>query len=74
MAYSLSAPGTAVVDRYVVDAGVLPGATSVRLATPDARPALVVAGVPPGVYYVRVRGMNARGEGVTTADTRIVVP
>lgn len=67
-------PGSAAVDHYVVEAGVAARTTAVRLPTPDARPALTVTAVPPGAYFVRVRGVNAQGEGVTTADSRVVVP
>lgn len=66
--------GTAPLDHYVVEAGLSPRTTAVQLATPDARPGLVVHGVPPGTYYVRVRAANAAGDGVTSADARVVVP
>lgn len=62
------------VDHYVIEAGLTARTTAVRLATPDARPELTVAGVPAGAYFVRVRGVNAVGEGVTSADRRVVVP
>jgi hypothetical protein len=30
--------------------------------------------VPPGVYYLRVRGVNAAGVGEPSAELRLVVP
>lgn len=74
VAMTWAPPGdTRPLDRYVVEAGLTPRTTAVRLPTADARPQLVVAGVPPGIYYVRVRAANAAGEGVATADARVVV-
>jgi hypothetical protein len=66
-------PGGADVDHYVVEAGGAPRTTAVRMPTPDARPQLVVTGVPPGTYYVRVHAVNGVGDGVSTADARVVV-
>lgn len=60
--------------RYAIEAGVTPGASDVRLVTTDATPGVVVTGVPPGTYYVRVRGENALGLGLLSVVTRIEVP
>lgn len=60
--------------RYVVEAGLTPGATDVVLRTADATPRLVVAGVPSGVYYVRVRGENAFGSGLASDEVTVRVP
>lgn len=35
---------------------------------------LTIPGVPPGTYYLRVRGINELGAGRASADLRVVVP
>ena len=61
--------------RYVVEAGVSPGRFTLgRIRTTTASPALTVATVPPGSYYVRVRGENNQGEGLASSTVRIDVP
>lgn len=60
--------------RYVVEAGIRPGAVDVGIPTPDASPSIAFDGVPSGTYYVRVRGENARGLGLPSDELRIRVP
>lgn len=67
-------PRSGAATRYVVEAGLTPGATDVTLHTADATPRLVVADVPSGVYYVRVRGENALGPGLASDDVVVRVP
>jgi hypothetical protein len=69
-----SSAGASAVSHYVIEAGLAARATALRLPTSDAQPRYVVHDVPAGVYYVRVRAVNAAGEGVASRDTRIVVP
>lgn len=49
------------------------GATSLVFDTPLATTTVGFSGVPPGRYFVRVRGINERGAGPATADVRIDV-
>jgi hypothetical protein len=37
-------------------------------------PTFSAANVPPGVYYVRVRGFNAAGQGPPSNEAAAVVP
>lgn len=61
--------------RYVVEAGITPRAFTIgRLRTASARPGLTLPDVPPGTYYMRVRGENDRGEGLPSVPARVVVP
>lgn len=66
--------GVPAASHYVIEAGLAERATALRLVTADAQPRYVVRDVPAGVYYLRVRAVNAAGEGVASRDARIVVP
>ena len=63
---------------YVLQAGLSPGATAVTLASTTTT--LTVPGVPPGTFFVRVRGVNALGTGspsnqyMLTANAGGIVP
>ncbi len=60
---------------YVVEAGGSPERFDLgRIHTTTASPGLTRAGVPPGTYYVRVRGENSQGEGLASSTLRIDVP
>jgi len=66
-----TAPSTgAVPTGYVIEAGSAPGRTDIAniAVGPTTR---FVAAVPPGVYYVRVRAINAQGP--SDASNEIVV-
>ncbi|MGE0814313.1 MAG: fibronectin type III domain-containing protein [Vicinamibacterales bacterium] len=54
-----------------LDVGTRPGTSD--LGRVFARGGLAAAGVPPGVYYVRYRRVNAAGESPPSVDTAIVV-
>lgn len=57
---------------YHVIAGSMPGAADLGVAV-VAQPAFVAAGVPRGVYYVRVVAINALGASAPGADVVVVV-
>jgi hypothetical protein len=63
------------VTGYYMEAGSQPGLSD--LAPPFPLPVSLsfgVTGVPPGVYYVRLRGANSAGIGAPSGDRRVVVP
>lgn len=51
---------------YVFEAGVTSGTTIATL--PVATNSLTIPGVPPGTFYVRVRGVNASGTGSASSE------
>jgi hypothetical protein len=55
--------GTAL---YKSDIGVFPISGSAT--------SLPIAGVPPGIYYVRMRSVNAQGASVPSYDITVIVP
>ena len=62
-------------DTYVIEAGSDDTSFTLgRLPTASAAPTLAIPGVPPGVYFVRVRGANALGEGLPSPVVRVAVP
>lgn len=60
--------------RYVIDAGLRPGELAVRVPTADSTPRVVFRNVPPGAYYLRVRGQNPLGLGLASDDVLVRVP
>jgi hypothetical protein len=58
-------PGT-VPTSYRLEAGFSPGVTAV--AIPVTGTSYLAAGVPPGRYYARVRGLNGSGAGPASAE------
>jgi Putative binding domain, N-terminal len=73
LTWAASAAGDAAL-RYRIEAGVASGSTALVRDTADNGTSVSFAGVPPGQYYVRVRGINARGVGPASNEVRIVVP
>lgn len=58
---------------FVLEAGLAPGRTDVSLSLgPDS--SVTIPAVPPGTYYVRVRGGNEFGGGRPSQEIRVVVP
>lgn len=58
---------------FVLDAGVAPGRTDIQVwLGPEAT--VTVPAVPPGVYYLRLRGGNEFGGGRASNEVRVVVP
>jgi hypothetical protein len=59
------------VTGFIVDAALAPGGPSVaRLAVPTST---LTVSAPNGVYYVRVRAVNAVGEGPPSQETTVIV-
>lgn len=57
---------------YVIEAGLEPFTTVVSIPTPDASTTLDIPGVPSGVFYLRVRGVNGYGVGLASDDVELV--
>lgn len=70
VAWTRSAEGTAATS-YVLEAGGGPGTTAVTL--PVGTTSVTVPGVAPGVYFLRVRGVNAYGVGPPSGEVTLVV-
>ena len=66
---SLASGGGAT--SYILEAGVSPGTTIVTI--PVNATSHLAAGVPPGTFYVRVRGVNAAGTGAPSAEVVLTV-
>lgn len=56
---------------YVLEAGLSPGTTIGSL--PVGIASIVIPGVGPGTYYLRVRGVNAAGTGSASGEATLVV-
>lgn len=71
---SWHAPEGSIVTGYVLEAGSAPGLSNIVAGAtlPDIT-ALVVPGVPSGVYYVRLRAKNDAGVGNAGYEARVVV-
>ncbi|MCC6987390.1 MAG: hypothetical protein IT181_00230 [Acidobacteria bacterium] len=70
---SLSWVNVAAASQFVLDVGVAPGRTDLSLFLGPENHASF-AGVPSGVYYLRVRGGNEFGGGRASDEVRLVVP
>lgn len=58
---------------FLLDVGVAPGQAALTIPLSWQSQA-VFATVPPGTYYVRLRGANAFGTGRPSPEARVVVP
>lgn len=58
---------------YLLEAGGSPGTTFITLPIPGTGTTFTVPGVPPGTYYVRVKGVNASGAGAASNEVVLVV-
>lgn len=58
---------------YVLEAGSAPSRSDILIAPLGSTTALDAAGVPPGVYYVRVRARNAVGDGPPSNEVSLTV-
>ena len=69
-----SAPATGgAPSTYIVEASVSPGGAAIA-AFSVATTSLAVTSVPNGVYYVRVRAVNADGTSAPSNEVTVVVP
>jgi hypothetical protein len=59
--------------HFVLDVGLAAGRTDLQVPL-GADPRVTFAGVPSGVYYLRVRGGNEFGGGRASDEVRLVVP
>lgn len=66
--------GSAAVTGYRLEAGSQPGLADILTTALGPAPSLAAAGVPPGRYYVRVRGVNANGASVPSNEVVVTVP
>jgi hypothetical protein len=63
------------VTGYYIDAGSQWGLSDLAAGFPiPVGQSFTVSGVPPGVYYVRLRGVNSAGIGPPGAEQRVDVP
>lgn len=68
---SWTAPAGAVPTHYVIDAGSMPGATDIGSFNVGNTTSHVAAGLPDGVYYVRVRAVNVRGSSAASNEASL---
>jgi hypothetical protein len=66
-------PASPMAITYVVDVRLQPHGPVVA-SFETSRPSLDVQDAPPGVYYLRVRAVNALGSSNPSAELRVVVP
>lgn len=68
----LSWTNVGAASNFVLDVGVGPGRTDLSVLV-GTEPRAVFVGVPPGTYYVRVRGGNEFGGGRPSQETQVVI-
>lgn len=72
--FSWSAPTTGgAVGGYVLQAGLAPGFAVPIASVPVAATGLVIPGVPPGTYYLRVVALNAGGSSAPSNEATLTV-
>ena len=59
--------------QTIIEAGYAPGATALTIPVAAPAASAAFAGVPPGTYYVRTRGVNACGQGAVSVERTLVV-
>jgi predicted phage tail protein len=59
---------------YVLEAGSSSGATDIGTARTDVSATSLAVQATPGLYFVRVRGVNTAGAGPASVELRVVVP
>lgn len=74
LTWTAPASGTAPT-AYVIEAGSEPGQANLAIFDTGAPTmTMVVKGVPPGLYHVRVRGRTGAIAGAATPDLKVTVP
>lgn len=74
IAIAWSAPTTGdPVTNYVLEVGSAPGLSNLVVVPVGAGLSFVAPGVPDGTYWLRVRGSNAAGTGVPSADLGVTM-
>ena len=69
------APVFGPATRYVLEAGTASGLSNIVVFdTGSAATSLVVPGVPPGTYFLRLRAVNAQGVSLPSFERELVVP
>jgi 5-hydroxyisourate hydrolase-like protein (transthyretin family) len=68
-----SLSGGGAPTSYLLEAGGSPGTTFITLPIPGTGTTFSVPGVPPGTYFVRVRGVNGGGTGPASNEVTLVV-
>jgi hypothetical protein len=68
-------PARGAVAVYLIDVGSRPGAADLppRESRDVAQPSVIARRVPPGTYYVRVRGRNRCGDGPASPELAVTV-
>ncbi len=70
---ALSWVNVGAASHFVLEAGLAPGRADLSVFLgPDPR--ATFANVPPGTYYLRVRGGNEFGGGRPSAEVRVTIP
>jgi len=59
---------------FELEVGSAPGLRNLVVLRLGREPTLTVPGVPPGTYFVRVRGVNEQGTGLASNEVTVVVP
>lgn len=59
--------------QTIIEAGYAPGATALTIPIAAPGDSAAFAGVPPGTYYVRTRGVSACGQGTVSVERTLVV-
>lgn len=72
-AVNLSWTNVGAASHFVLDVGLARGRTDLSVFV-GTEPRASFAGVPPGSYYLRLRGGNEFGGGRPSAEIRVVVP
>lgn len=69
------APTFGPVTSYVLEAGTASGLANITtFNTGNAATSLVIPGVPPGRYYLRLRALNAQGSSPPSFEHVLIVP
>jgi 5-hydroxyisourate hydrolase-like protein (transthyretin family) len=74
--FSWSAPSltnAAAPTSYLLEAGGSPGTTFITLPVPGTGTSFSVSNVPPGTFYLRIRGVNGTVQGPASNEVRLAV-